>query len=261
MRVVIDVAARRSSYAALTLLAAIGLATAPARAGSLEISPILVDVPTQGAGASMLTLRNRSAQPARIQLRLFRWSQSDGTERFEPADGVAVSPPFATIPAGETYVVRVVRTAVDPIVGEESYRLLIDELPEPGTPDGTVTLAVRHSLPVFFRAPAATAPAITWTATTTPAGIELTGRNDGDRRVRIANLRLVDATGRRATFGSGLTGYLLGRGGRSWSLATPPRFALVGARVEYDGETGAERTEIAVGTVSMIPGRSGQPSP
>lgn len=246
--------ASRWAYAVLASLAAIGLA--PAHGGSLEISPILVDVPTPGAGASVLTLRNRSAQTARIQLRLFRWLQAGGAERFDPADGVAVSPPFATIPAGESYVVRVVRTATVPIVGEESYRLLIDELPEPGTPNGTVTLAVRHSLPVFFRAPAASAPAIAWTAAATREGVTLTGGNGGDRRVRIANLRLVDAAGRRATFGPGLAGYLLGRGGRSWSAATPPQFSLAGARVEYDAEAGEERMELAVGTGGTASGRS-----
>ena len=65
-------------------------------------------------------------------------------------------------PNGE-YVIRVVRTNRAPIRGEESYRLVADELPDPEAKKaGTINLLVRHSVPVFFRSTAATQPNVTW---------------------------------------------------------------------------------------------------
>jgi fimbrial chaperone protein len=53
---------------------------------------------------------------------------------------------------GTDYTVRIVRTAKGPVAGEESYRLLIDQLPEPKDRKANqVSLVIRHSIPVFFR--------------------------------------------------------------------------------------------------------------
>ncbi len=42
---------------------------------------------------------------------------------------------------------------------EESYRVLVDELPDPSRKKaGTVALVLRYSVPVFFRNPDAKAP-------------------------------------------------------------------------------------------------------
>ena len=59
-----------------------------------------------------------------------RWRVEGGREVLTPADGVGVSPPFATLGPGGSHMVRVVRVSKRPVVGEEAYRLLLDELPE-----------------------------------------------------------------------------------------------------------------------------------
>ena len=234
---------------------------APARAGSLEITPVLVDVTSENAAASMITLRNRSAQPATVQLRLLRWRQRAGTDRLDRSDEVAVSPPFATLAAGGSYVVRVVRTATRPIIGEEAYRLFVDELPPPAASAGTIVLAIRYSLPVFFKTRTAAAPTIAWTATASADGIVLAGENAGGQRLRIAGLRLVDAAGRPLSFGPGLAGYLLGHGGRSWSVRPSLMpFALAGAHVEYDTDAGPRREPLRVSAASRDPNFAGPAS-
>src|ERR1700737_2550394 len=120
------------------------------RAATLQVEPVLIDVTAPGA-ASTVTLRNEA--PINVQIRLFRWSQVDGKENLEPTDDVVASPPAVTLAPKANYVARIVRVTKRPIGGEESYRVLIDQLPAPTQKRGNaVNLLGRYSIPVFFGA-------------------------------------------------------------------------------------------------------------
>ena len=57
------------------------------------------------------------------------------------------------------YTVRIVRTKKEPVAKEESYRLLIDELPAAaGSQGAAVNIALRYSIPVFFTVAATRLP-------------------------------------------------------------------------------------------------------
>ena len=85
------------------------------------------------------------------------------------------------------YVVRIVRTKKEPVATEETYRLLIDELPGPVTERrATVNMVLRYSIPVFFTAPGAVAAKLKWELQRRNNKQFLVATNDGDRRVRIA---------------------------------------------------------------------------
>lgn len=123
-----------------------------AGAAALQISPIRLDLlPGQSAGS--LTLRNRGTQPLNAQVRVFRWTQDAEGDRLEPAPALVASPPIVQISGEGEQLVRVVLT--QPAAGndEQTYRLLIDELPErrPQAQTG-VTMQLRYSVPVFVNA-------------------------------------------------------------------------------------------------------------
>jgi fimbrial chaperone protein len=42
--------------------------------------------------------------------------------------------------------------------------------------------------------------------------------NDGDRRIRLGNLKITDAKGATASFGEGLAGYVLGHSSKTWTV-------------------------------------------
>ena len=133
-------------FAALVAFAA----SAPASAGSLQVAPVLVDVAAPGA-ASTVTLRNEGTTPINAQIRVYRWSLVNGKEQLEPTDDVVASPPSVTLSPKGQYVTRIVRVSKQPVVGEESYRLLVDQLPDLSQQrNGAVNLLVRYSIPVFF---------------------------------------------------------------------------------------------------------------
>lgn len=192
---------------------------APVIAGSLSLSPVGLDLPAnQRAGSISLT--NNGATPTSLQVRVFRWTQVDGQDVLEPTRDVLASPPAATIPGGDTYTVRVVRVAGQPVQGSESYRLVIDELPQlKGERDApsAVSMLLRTSLPVFFTEPGATAQ-LTWALSRDANGIHLTATNSGGRHAKLAGLAVETAAGPLA-FGGNLAGYVLPGSSRRFSVS------------------------------------------
>ena len=112
----------------LSLLAFVLIAPI-AQAASLSVSPIRLDVPAPANSASV-TLRNDGSLPVNIQVRIFKWVLKNGEDFYEETDDVVATPPVATIPPGGSALLRIVRTANAPTVGEEPYRLIVDEIPD-----------------------------------------------------------------------------------------------------------------------------------
>ncbi len=160
-------------------------------AQTLELAPVSVDVPA-GRMTSTIRITNRGDQPTTVQIRSFAWSQSDGDEHLDPTPNLLVSPPFATLGAGETQTVRVVlRKAAT--AREDSYRLLVDQLPSAATP-GSINVALRVSLPVFAAPALQARAALSWKlvgqegGNREPGKARLVVRNDGTRRARLSAL-------------------------------------------------------------------------
>ena len=208
----------RSTITAVFAAVVACAASAPASAGSLQVEPVLVDITAPGA-ASTVTLRNEGTTPIDAQIRVFRWSVVNGKEQLDPTDDVVASPPSVTLTPKGQYVTRIVRTSKQPVVGEESYRLLVDQLPDLSQQrNGAVNLMVRYSIPVFFGAPNKKNPTVAWSIATSGDKVTLTARNDGERRLRISALSLRDASGKSLSFGNGLAGYALGQSAMSWTV-------------------------------------------
>jgi fimbrial chaperone protein len=217
------------------------LAAFQASAASLQVQPVLIEVGAPGL-TSTVNLRNAGALPVAAQLRVYSWSQSDGVEKLEPTDAVVASPPAATLAPGSTHVVRLVRVAKEPVPREESYRLLIDQLPNASLQrSGAVNLIVRHSIPVFFKPRDQGGASIAWSAQVLKNNLVVTARNNGDRRLRIAALQVRDARGSSVNFGNGLIGYALGGSTMRWTTPLGTRaFAQGGqALISAQGDTGA----------------------
>jgi len=200
------------------LTAALLLGTySSAGAGSLQVEPVLLDITAPGA-ASTVTLRNDGKKPISAQIRVFRWSIVNGEERLEPTHDVVASPPVETLAPARNYLVRIVRVTKRPVIGEESYRLLVDQLPDLSRQkNGMVNLLVRYSIPVFFGTADRQSPKIAWSVKRHGNKVILAANNSGQRRLRISALSLHDANGRTISFGRGLAGYALGKSTIRWT--------------------------------------------
>jgi fimbrial chaperone protein len=210
------------------------------QAASLQVAPVSVEVPSPGAAAT-LKLRNDGNRPLDAQIRIFQWTQVDGVDTLTPTNDVAASPPLASLRPNADYTVRIVRTKKEPVVKEETYRLLIDELPTPATGStASVNIALRYSIPVFFTATGGTAAKLSWDLQQRANKPVVVATNPGDRRVRISKLKVTDRKGNTADFGEGLAGYVLGRSTRHFVVpATAKGFGTGGlASVSAQSDAG-----------------------
>ena len=208
-----------------------------------------MDVVAPGA-ASTITLRNTGATPINVQVRAFRWSQTNGEERLDPTELVVASPPAVTLAPNTDYVARIVRTAKQPVVGEEAYRLFVDELPDAAQPKtSAIKLLVRHSIPVFFAAPDRSAAAVDWSILRRGDRLVLSAQNKGGSRLRISALSLRDGAGHTVNLGTGLVGYALGRSSMRWVLPAGGRDLALGGSVSISaqGNEGPIRATASVG--------------
>lgn len=150
---------------------------------------------------------------------MLRWRQANGRDILETTGDVVASPPMLRLQPGRPQTVRIVRISTQPLVGEESYRVLVDELPTRGKSSGdTVRLVIRYSLPVFFQAAAATRARVSWTVRYQRGVFTLMADNRGATRSQVAAIEVVDAAGRVFRLSDGLAGYVLGGNSATWSL-------------------------------------------
>jgi fimbrial chaperone protein len=201
----------------ILVTSAIVVATSVAQAASLSVLPITVTV-TQPATLGTITLHNREERPLNAQIRVFHWTQSDGGDQLDETSDVIASPPIVTINPNEDYVVRLQRVGAGEIKGEEAYRTVVDELPNPNRQrNGAIAIVLRYLVPTFFLSPDASQPRLAWSIENHGGKAVLVAANSGDIRIRLADLK-IKTGGRVITVGRGLAGYVLGRSTREWPI-------------------------------------------
>jgi fimbrial chaperone protein len=208
---------KRSSFLAAVASFAI-LTMAPASAGSIGVFPVTIDSANPTA---TLTLRNNSDQPSGVQVRIFKWTQKNGRDSLVPTTDAVVSPPQISMQPNGEYVVRVVRSSNAPATeGEDSYRVLVDEIPRLEGNGTQVAIALRQSIPVFFADNAVAAPELKWQVFSRKGRMVVRATNVVQKRARISGLAVKG--GKTRSFGAGLNGYVLGGSVREWVGGAAP---------------------------------------
>src|SRR5258707_7401851 len=122
-----------------TLLASLLIAAAsaaPAHASTFNISPIRAQL-TGGHRTEALTIMNADDSPVVVQIRVVRWSQSNGAEQLDDTRELLATPPVLQIPANGQQIVRVaLRREPDPSQ-ELTYRVIFEEVPQAAPHDFT----------------------------------------------------------------------------------------------------------------------------
>lgn len=230
----------RCHWAAVVAAALLFACTAnPASATTLRVAPVTVQIPAPAATSSV-RIWNDGDTPINVQVRIFEWTQVDGETLLTATNDIAASPPITTLQPGGENIVRIVGLNL-PTEGEAAYRLIVDQLPDPMAPEGMgVALVVRHSIPVFFQAPATPPSSPSWSAYLAQDGnYRISVRNDGGTHIKISNLQLLDIAGEPIGGLSGLVGYVLGGSEMSWIVPADVALPTGGLiRIVADGNTG-----------------------
>ncbi len=206
----------KNIFAGSLAMVAVTTIAGPAFAGALQVSPINIEVPS-GTSTSVENLANKGTTLINAQVRVFKWNHKDGKESLVPTTDVVASPPALKIQPGGVAAVRVVRLLKTPVVGEETYRLIIDDIPPPPDKDGgSVSFAVRHAIPVFFQAPGIKSE-LSWKAKMNGQNLSLTATNMGQLHARLSQL-LISQNGKVVASVNGLAGYALPGDFSAWKL-------------------------------------------
>ncbi|MBM7344119.1 molecular chaperone [Pantoea coffeiphila] len=175
-------------------------------ASSVLVWPVyqVIEADQQG---SALWLENRGSYPVSLQVRVLGWQQQDQRDRYADQQDVIASPPFATVEPGKRQLIRLMRTVTVPAGREQSYRIVIDELPgslpKEMQEHAGLQLQMRYLLPLFLDgeglwtqertdrkrdASTATRPQLSWTLSQREGKTWLTVRNQGVVHARLSNV-------------------------------------------------------------------------
>lgn len=237
---------RLVTYFAL-LIATVYYLFGKAEAATLQLEPVSIRL-TPASRSAVMQLRNRGAEPMNVQVRAFRWHQAGGEDRLEITNQLRVSPPIQVIPPGGEQYVRILLAEELATQSEETYRLIVDELPGAPAADGHVQMLIRYSVPVTLRPAGLAPPALHFRLHQEPDGPVLEAQNTGGKGAQLAELQLTTASGETIQLNSGLLGYVLAGQVRRWPLSLPD-----GARAEQatsisaqvDGQAGSYALEVA----------------
>jgi fimbrial chaperone protein len=215
-----------------TLLTSPALAAPGEFGAGLAISPLRIEIDDADRGATVM-LTNTSERALPVQSRLFAWSQAGGEDVYEASSDLTISPSIASIPPGETQIVRVLRSgAASP--GEKRYRLVVDQLPDPAAARaGAAEARIRFAVPMFLDR-TKTAPAqLDWRIGA--KGIELT--NTGGATARVLQLDVKTANGTSVPVERNSLRYVLGNSTIAWPVENACSLGPVTVTVSIDGRT------------------------
>lgn len=164
-----------------------GGAVLAASSASTSITPVIIDVPSQGR--AVVTVRNDHEREMLYQVTVMDWHVVDGLDRYAITQDFIASPPLFKLASSASQVVRIGfrSPARQPV--EQAYRLVLAEVPRPGNAaevEGVVDFAVQYLLPVFV-APSGTAanPSLSWTLRDDGDALVVRADNLGARRAAL----------------------------------------------------------------------------
>ncbi|MTH46501.1 fimbrial biogenesis chaperone [Intestinirhabdus alba] len=182
--------------------------------------------------AGELWLQNQGNEAVTMQVRIVRWRQEEGFERYQNQQEVVASPPIVRIEKGSKQLIRLIKQSAIPAGTEQAWRIVVDEIPRPedgAAPQMGLKVQMRYSLPLFAYGegiptwPAGEHPAradvsqLRWRVVRAEGVPQLEVRNGGKVHVRLSNVSLRQG-GAQHSMAEGLLGYVLPGSYRRWPL-------------------------------------------
>ena len=210
------------------VLAAALLSGTAAHGANLQISPVSISF-QPGQNAAGIQLQNNGDTPLYGQVRVYAWDQRDGIDALTPTTQLVASPPIIEIAGKSAQTIRLVRRAGAPATpggGEQTYRILIDELPRGDPQQANVAIRLQYSVPAFvLPSDTQAAPQLEWSTFQRAGAWHLRARNTGALHAQIGATS-VTVGSRDVVLSKGLLGYALPGRTREWALPADVAAAL-----------------------------------
>lgn len=183
-----------------------------AMAATLQVAPVTLDLQS-GQSASAVYLTNSGKAAIHAQIRVYEWTQQNGKDVLTATDEVVSSPAMTSLAPGQQQLVRIIVMQPGIREQEQSYRLVIDELPDAtsrAANPNAIHFLLRYSIPVFIAGNQnmpVSRDALSCEQADTPGTIRC--YNAGNSHIRLSHLQALTAAGQVAGSLKGLAGYVL----------------------------------------------------
>ncbi|HAS1787169.1 molecular chaperone [Enterobacter pasteurii] len=215
-----------------------------ALAATLQVAPVTLDLQS-GQRATAVYLTNSGKSAIHAQIRVYEWSQKNGKDVLAATEEVVSSPAMTSLAPGQQQLVRIIVMRPGLNEQEQSYRLVIDELPDAAAraaSPNAVHFLLRYSIPVFI-AGNQTAPvsrdALSCEQADTPATIRC--YNAGNSHIRLSHLQALTASGQAVASIKGLAGYVLPGQTALLTFRHAPRHTLSALRAYINDDHNASQ--------------------
>ncbi len=201
--------------AKLVLLAS---AVLPLRAGNFAVNPVRVELSIRQLH-STLRIANGDEEKVTVQVHAVSWGKGGNDESLEDTNDVIVNPPIFTISPHQTQLIRLGLREFKASSAEQSYRLILEEVPPPLKPDfnGLRTL-LRISIPIFVAPPQPAQPLLLWQVRSSPDGPILSVQNHGTGHIQLKQIAVSRAPGGQPIFTGLHAVYVLPGGQTEWHM-------------------------------------------
>lgn len=238
---------RRAAALALSACAAsiFLLPVTQSYAGPFSVSPVRVHMAARER-ATALTIANEGDTELVIQADIYQWKQKpDGQDDLQLSEDMILSPPILKLQPRSRQILRLARLSPAPLGEQQTYRLLVREIPEARAVEGEVSvqIAVGFSLPIFISPPGAKRDLLCTAERGETNSIRALCENQGNAYAQPVDFVLKSSDGTKlAALESG--GYVLPgiRRGFELSVSTSDRIPAGAARLTVRQDTGTVQT-------------------
>ncbi len=212
-------AIRTSFVLALSLICAFFFLPDGARGGEFRVTPIrlVFDARTK---TGVITVTNEAEEKLQCQVKAFEWTQdAGGKDVYEETQDLIFFPKIMTVDPKSERVIRA-GIKVPAVAREKTYRLFIEEIPEPKKAQGTaIAVAIRFGVPIFSQPVKEEASGVVERCDLAKGVVTVGLKNTGNVHLVINTVKLVgrDQKGGQ-TLAKDLSGwYLLNGASRTYS--------------------------------------------
>jgi len=215
--------ARRTVPALLLFLLQLTL-PASALSGEWRVTPIRIDL-GKDAKSGAVVVFNESDERLQLQMKAFEWTQDkDGKDQYEETDNILF---FPRIMIFDRQGEKILRAGIKgpPSAKEKTYRLFLEEMPEPKKPEGAqVAIAIRFGVPIFVHPLKGEIRGEVGPVTMSSGTLRIPVRNAGNAHFMIQSILIKGKGGNQEEiFSRELSGwYLLAGASRLYTTAVPP---------------------------------------
>jgi fimbrial chaperone protein len=211
-----------------------------ASAGEFQVSPIMLDLGKTNKSGT-ITVSNAGTEKINLQIQAMEWKQdAEGKDQYSGTNDIIYFPKIVAVDKGDSQLIRVgIKEGLTE--REKTYRLYIQEIPDPGktAPDKgkfQIAVMIRFGVPIFIKPVIENLKGIVGPVAMAKGTASAVVKNTGNVHLKIITVtvrgRMSDG---QEVFSKELQGwYLLAGAVREYSAAIPQDVCLKLAQIEVN---------------------------